>query len=219
VLKADDPDKFQRDYIEFPAQALTSVPPRIRSIVLEDAGTPVGRPQDTLNKFYAALEAQLADERSSAKREADTTIELPNHLSGAVKFLITDAAAWAKTRNLRGNALDDFFRSLTRAIRFEFSAPCGANSASPNRLRIRETVDAPGAAAPPGLLSKLPPDTLVVRRQVLLSAPTLAELIRDVRSPASKPNPSVGLFADSLAEEQELGPSLAAFRDANYRRY
>ncbi len=51
-MRADDPAKFQRDYFRFPAQALTSVPPRVREISLEDGnGAPIAPARDRLQRF------------------------------------------------------------------------------------------------------------------------------------------------------------------------
>ncbi len=214
VMRADDPTKFERDYFRFPAQALTSVPPRVREINLEDGkGVPIAAAHERLQRFYADLRTQARPNASLPS----ATIQLPNHLSGAVKFLITDAASWASGQNLTGDARDAFFASLINSIHFSFSTPCGVDNAQPDALRIVEKVRP--ADQPDRALATLPEDTLLVRRQVLLSAPALVDLVSKARSPASSASPSIGLFAPMPQDEKQIGKAVTAFRDANYRLY
>ncbi len=221
VMQADDPAKFARDYFRFPAQALKNVPARVRVIALEDgAAVPIKDARERLRKFYADLYTQAQSTSAKNASNPTPTIELPNHLSGGVKFLIADAASWANAQNLNSDARETFFASLIGAIHLSFSAPCGTDSAQPVALRITETVLATGTAGQPdGVLATLPEDTLLVRRQVLLGAPTLAALVAKAAPPMSGASPSAGLFAATMDDEQRLGKAVTAFRDANYRRY
>lgn len=220
VMRSDDPAKFARDFFQFPARSLTNVPERIREIVVQDGtGGPVSNAPERLREFYAELLAQATVK--PGPMPAVSTIQLPNHLSGGVKFLLTDAERWAGSRDLKSNEREAFFSQLINAIHFSFSAPCGADNTPTDALRLVEQVRTKDSRAEQqvGVVAILPEDTLVVRRQVLLSATALAPLVSQAESPGPAVSQSVGLFASTVEEEQKLGTAVTRLRDTNYRRY
>jgi predicted acylesterase/phospholipase RssA/protein-S-isoprenylcysteine O-methyltransferase Ste14 len=218
VLKADDPAKFERDYLQFPVEALSGIPQVARYLALEQSDGAALAPRDALQRFYTELSNPPAGGASAAAQRP--VVELPDHLSGAMPVLIASAGQWAKDKNLKGRELDAFFAALIGSIRFQFSSPCGPDTAAPRTLRIREAARPGAMSKPPDWLANLPVNSIVVRRQVLLSEnETLNELIKKAHSPAAASNPATGLFLETPARERELGPALAAFRDANYRGY
>jgi predicted acylesterase/phospholipase RssA len=214
VMKADDPAKFQRDFLQFPATVLDGIQAQVRSLVLaEGEGQVVADPKGRLAQFYQQLLGSPA---------AGATIELPSHLSGAVQFLLQDAAGWVTRASLSGTDRDRFFGALVGAIRFSFSAPpCGAATSPAPTLQIVESVHPLNQSQKPrGFIRDFPADSMVVRRQVLLNAEgPVAKLVAKVPAPPSELVPDAALFADTLAHEQGMGPAVATFRDLNYRRY
>ena len=214
VMRADDPDKFARDFLKLPTTVLGGIEPLVRSLRLADGdGQGVADPQSRLAQFYQRILGRAAPA---------ATIELPDHLSGAMKYLLQDAADWVKAASLSGADRDRFFGALLRAVRFSFSAPaCGSDSPAAATLRIVEFVHPAGESQPAsGLIRDLPADSLVIRRQVLLNTEgEVAKLVAKVPAPSSAIVPDAALFTDTLAHEQDMGPAVAAFRDLNYRRY
>src|SRR5690242_553701 len=161
VMKADDPAKFQRDYIELPTTVLRGIPASTRSLIVTDASrNPVQDAAAQLALFYEALRVQ----------SVGPTIEVPSHLSGAVRAVLEDADQWARKQLLSNTDRGKFLGAILGAMRFSFSASCGQDAVAP-KLRIVETVrEGRQLQGLPGAFVDLPPDRLVVRKQVFLNA-------------------------------------------------
>ena len=206
VLRADNPARFQREYLEFASSPLSVLPLKKRTIILTHGAQEPVRVSD-LPQFFASLTGS----------SHSATILLPHHLSPAVPLLFTRAATWTKEQNLSSAAREAFFKALIEAIRFRVLARATPSTDATPTLELAEAVDGAESAGEPLHMSDS--DRLVVRRQLLASHPELRAIHAAVNAPTKASASATGLFAPTREEEKNLSTSLVAFRDANYGRF
>lgn len=219
VMRADDPERFDREYYDLKPGLVTTVPNRARRLLLFDHDyQPVENPDQQLGDFM----------RSLLEEPDRKTLWLPSHLSPTVPFVIDYAAGWAKGAELSVEARETLFAALIKAIHFgdrrvvEPDKPTRAGDSyhlvdDPYTRGAREPRAAHEfeAQIPAPYVS----DKIIVRKQVFLGMRELRELVAQVaRQERPAPPESIPLFAENLIAEKELGEQIANFRESNYRR-
>jgi predicted acylesterase/phospholipase RssA len=215
VMKADDADRFNREYLQLSTQALSTLPRFERRVVLEDSeGNPVEHPEARLVEFFGAL-------RTGRK----PTILMPSHLSPAVRYLVRRAAIWVEGQPIDDEQRDQFFDTLIRSMRFGAPADLVASGQPAPTWELTDIAtlksgDTRAEERPVNQLSVTAGDFVVVRKRVLLASSLMRRLIIDAigEQAEEKPARPVALFADTPELESKLGEKLLAFRDSNYRR-
>jgi len=215
VMKSDDVERFNREYLQISTLALSNLPRFERHVVLNDFdGLEVENAETELFEYF--------DELRAGKRP---TILLPSHLSPAVRYLIRHAASWTEVRGLDDEQRDQFFEALLGSMSFGTPGELVA-SGRPRTTYVLTDVVTPKSgssraeARPANKLSTTAGDFVVVRKRVLLASSLMRRLIIDAvgEQAYDKPPAPVALFADTPELEESLGEKLVAFRDANYRR-
>ena len=215
VMKSDDIERFNREYLQISTLALSNLPRFERQVVLNGAdGLAVENAEAVLFEFFDALRA--------GKR---ATILLPSHLSPAVRYLIRHAASWAEVKTLDDEQRDLFFETLLGSLSFGTPAELVASGRTRANFVLTDVVTPKSGGTraedrPANQLSKTVGDFVVVRKRVLLASSLMRRLISDAVGEQANDRPltPVALFADTPELEEGLGKKLAAFRDANYRR-
>lgn len=212
VLRADNPARFKREYLDFAPSPLALLPLKQRTITLTQGAAPA-RASD-LRQFFDALKGP----------SPAATIVLPHHLSPAVPLLFTRAAQWAQERKLSGVDREAFFKALLEAMQFRVLPPAIPSPDGTSTLELAESVARTGSDVAPlahagELLQVADSDRLVVRRQVLLSLPELRTRRTALPAPAAEAERAAGLFAPTREDETKLSTALVAFRTANYGRF
>lgn len=204
VLRADDPKRYAREYVEFSVSPLPSLRIQRRAIALKDAA---GRAADisALDRFFENL------------RTGDRSVLLlPHHLSNAVPVLFERARQWVAARDLSKEARDRFFAALLDRMRFRIDADA---SLAPGETAALELVETRVTGAPrESLLAGAEPDRMIVHREAA------ARMLGLDLSQVSLPRDSQGgdlnaLFASSLDVQAQMGPAVAAFAETNYARH
>lgn len=222
VMRADDPERFTREFYNLPTSAVSSVPRFERQIVLLD---------ENLAPVEENAEGELVDFFAKLHRAPDhKTLWLPSHLSPAVPFLLRSAARWANSQGLKSKELDAFNGQVIAAIRFgrrsDVGEPLEDGAVSyhlvdqPYDMRLVRNVPAPeGLLRVDREVAVDLSDRLVVRRRVLLASRELREVVAEVPASALEAAAEpVPLFARTMDEEKAMGRAIARFRDMNYRR-
>ena len=221
VMRADDPERFEREFYNLPTSAVSSVPRMERQILLFDRDlAPIVNAEGKLVEFFAAL-------RASPEHK---TLWLPSHLSPAVPYLLRSATRWAHAQKITGTALEDFNLAVIHAIRFGVRAevdtePTVSGTLSYHLLDTPYELSGRNVPSPSNLLktdsevSVDLSDRLIVRRRVLLASRELREVVAEAAVPdRDQPFDAVPLFAKTMDDEIAMGTSIAAFRETNYRR-
>ncbi len=214
VMRSDDATAYAEEYVDFSPAVFTGLPRIARKIVLKN-GTGAEVAPSRLDAFFASL-------RKSA---AAATILLPDHLSPAVPVLLTRAVNWSRQQKLSGRERDPFLGAVVNSIRFRLygdAVPIGAQAAA---LELAESLVTIEASMPPPCDVETNPlpcasmDRLVVRRRLLDRVEQLHAYMPPPPKVTSSSSAEMALFARSLDAEKQVGSTIAAFRDAHYRRY
>jgi len=221
VLRADDPDKFARDYVEFAPSPVSLLTLKQRTVELVSAN---GEPASAaaLATWFATL--------AGNDQTLHGAMVLPHHLSEAVREYFRRATEWADAQQLTGEQRERFMARVVAAIRFQ-----AVRNSTPQSLSFIERTDDGLDLTPVDALRRndsplrtAASDRLVVRRQLLANLPKqLSGESKPVAIsskaapplPPSKTPKSAALFQDTLEAESRMGEAVKQFRAANYQRY
>jgi predicted acylesterase/phospholipase RssA len=218
VMRADDPERFDREYYTLRTHLVKSIPLLERRIRLFDGDyQEVPEPEQKLVDFFTSLR----------ESPAERSIWLRSHLSPAVPYLIHRARSWADYVELSGDARNEFFRLLTQSIRFGKRMEVDPTVNAQKSLHLVDDPVVFGSADAKPVSNRLMPpdepafqdDQVIVRKQVFLASPELRDLVTSTPPREIKDAPEViALFAASTDDEQALGEHIRNFRESNYRR-
>lgn len=218
VMRADDPERFDREYYTLRTQLVKSLPVLDRRIRLFDGDfAEIADPDQRLVEFFTSL-------RESPR---ERTIWLRSHLSPAVPYLMYRARLWTEDQGYSKEVRNGFFEALTQSIRFGKRSEVDPRVKAATSLHLVDDPVVFASASSISTRSQLTPpdepafesDKLVVRKQVFLASRGLRDLVtstpmREIKDPPEE----IALFAATPEKEKDLGEHIAGFRESNYRR-